>query len=273
MASVCIRSPPTRSPMRVARSAIQPPPSRFTASTRIRSADQALKPTRGGGWLADSGATSRRGSFTISSDAYRLSESMRNAPPQLLQPGIASATGSVELVPHRILDVEILVIVFGGPELSRRHDGCDNIVPERFRLREHSFGGLGETFLLVAVIEDRSAVLASYVAKLPVSHGRVDVFPEHLEELFVAHLLRIVDDLHDFRVPRGPRRDLLVAGIFLGSPHVARGRGDDARQGVVRRFHAPETAAPKCGDRLPGSGLLGRAGECVGEERCGEQAA
>src|SRR5256885_7192024 len=47
--------------MRLARSAIQPPPSRFTASTRTRSADQALYPTRGGGWLADWGATSRRG--------------------------------------------------------------------------------------------------------------------------------------------------------------------------------------------------------------------
>src|SRR5437867_12714913 len=104
---------------------------------------------------------------------------MRNAPPQLLQPGIASATGSVELVPHRILDVEILVIVFGGPELSRRHDRCDNIVPELFRLREHSFGGLGETFLLVAVLEDRSAVLLSSVAQLPVSHGRCDASSEH----------------------------------------------------------------------------------------------
>src|SRR5437899_4759969 len=52
--------------MRLARSAIQPPPSRFTASTRTRSADQALYPTRGGGWLADWGAGSRRGSFTVS---------------------------------------------------------------------------------------------------------------------------------------------------------------------------------------------------------------
>jgi len=88
--------------------------------------------------------------------------------PKLLQPGIATAAGSVELVPHRILDVEILVIVLGGPELSSRHDRCDDIFPERFRLREHFLGGFGEAFLLVGVMEDRGAVLASYVAKLPV---------------------------------------------------------------------------------------------------------
>src|SRR5258708_6867245 len=259
--------------MRLARSAIQPPPSRFTASTRIRSPDHALYPTSGGGWLEDSGAISRRGSFTISSDAYPVPDSMWNAPPQLLQPGIAPAAGSVELVPHRVLDVEILVIVFGGPELSGRHYRCDDIVFERFRLREHSFGGLREAFLLVGVIEDRRAVLVSYVAKLPVSHGRIDVFPEHFEELFVAHLLRIVEDLHDLRMTRGPRGHLLVAWVFLGSPHVAGGRGDDARQGVIGRFHAPETAARKCGYCLPGSGLLGGAGECVAEEWRGEQAA
>src|SRR5437899_476455 len=129
--------------MRLARSAIQPPPSRFTASTRTRSADQALYPTRGGGWLADWGAGSRRGSFTVSTGACRLPESMRHAPPQLLQPGIAAAAGSVELVPHRILDVEILVIVLGRPELSGRHDRCDDVFPERFRLREHCFGRFG----------------------------------------------------------------------------------------------------------------------------------
>src|SRR5437879_4004456 len=189
--------------MRLARSAIQPPPSRFTASTRTRSADQALYPTKGGGWLADWGATWRRGSFTVSTGACPLPESMRHAPPELLQPGIAAAAGSVELVPHRILDVEILVIVFGRPELSTRHDRCDDIFPERFRLREPFFGGFGEALLLVGVIEDRGAVLASYVAKLPVPHGRIDVLPEHFEELFVAHLLRIVEDLHDLRVPGG----------------------------------------------------------------------
>src|SRR5437899_10492116 len=111
---------------------------------------------------------------------------MWNAPPQLLQPRVAPAAGSIELVPHRILDVEILVIVLGGPELSGRHDRCDNIVLERFRLREHPFGGLGETFLLFGVIEDRGAVLAADVAELPVSYGRIDVFPEHFEEPFVA---------------------------------------------------------------------------------------
>src|SRR5438477_3611621 len=259
--------------MRLARSAIQPPPSPFTASTTTRCAYHALYPTRGGGWLAYWGATSTRGSPTTSTDPYRLPESMRHAPPQLLQPGITSAAGSVELVPHRIFDVKILVIIFSAPELSGRHDRCDDIVLERFRLREHPLGDLGEAFLLVGVIEDRGAVLASYVAKLPVSHGRIDVFPEHFEELFVSHLLRLVGDLHNLRAPRGSRGHLLVAGILLGSPHIAGGRGDHARQGVVGRFHAPETAARKCGYRLPGSGLLAGASERVDKECCGEQAA
>jgi len=40
------------------------------------------------------------------------------------------------------------------------------------------------------------------VAELPVPYGGVYVLPERFEELFVAHLLRIVDDLHHLRVPR-----------------------------------------------------------------------
>src|SRR6266513_4435881 len=274
MASVCIRSLPTRSPRRLARSAIQPPPSRFTASTRIRSSDQALYPTRGGGWLADSDAASRRGSFTVLSDAYRPLESMRDAPPQLLQARIAPAAGSVELVPHRILDVEILVIVFSRPELPGRHDGRDDVVPERFRFRERPLGGLRKTFLLFGVIEDRRAVLAADVTELPLAHGGIDVFQEHFEEFFVVHLFRIVDDLNDLRMARGPRGHFLVAGILLGSPHIAGGRGDDARKGVVRRLHAPEAAARKRGYCcLSGGERLGRAGDCMGEEGGGEQAA
>src|SRR5882724_5073061 len=63
--STCMRSLPTSSPIWFARAAIHPPPSRSTASRRIRSADHALKPTRGGGWFAESEAFFTRGSSIL----------------------------------------------------------------------------------------------------------------------------------------------------------------------------------------------------------------
>jgi len=60
--------------------------------------------------------------------------------------------------------------------------------------------------------------LAADVAELPVSYGRIDVFPEHVEEFFVVHLLRIVDDLHDLRVTCGPRGHLLHSWDFSWVP-------------------------------------------------------
>src|SRR5437879_12557037 len=111
---------------------------------------------------------------------------MRHAPPQLLQPGITAATGSVELVPHRILDVEILVIVLGGPELAGRHDRCDKIVLARFRRCDRSFRALGAPCLPVAVIEDRGAVLPSRVAKLPAAPAGIHRRPAPSAALVAA---------------------------------------------------------------------------------------
>src|SRR6266568_2992025 len=92
-ASVCRRSLPTSSPMRLAR-------------LRIRRLEVE--------------------SIHLYSFGCARAPSVRRATPQLLQPGVAPAAGAVELVAHRILDVEILVIVLGRPERSGRDDGSDD---------------------------------------------------------------------------------------------------------------------------------------------------
>src|SRR4029453_2191136 len=110
----------------------------------------------------------------------------RRSAPELLEHVIAPATPAVDLVTQRILLVVVLVIVLGGIERAGGTDRGDpgllqHVAPVRLllpgrRLRE----------LLVARCEDRGGVLRAAVAELAARVGRVDVAPEHLEQLGIA---------------------------------------------------------------------------------------
>src|SRR5262245_45530960 len=173
--------------------------------------------------------------------------------PQLFEPGIASAIEAVEFVEDGILHVIILMVLFGFVERAGRNDGGSNGLLEAFRNRR--LRGFSQHTLLVAVIEDRAAVLVAVVAELPILRQRIDVVPEHVEQLLIAHLGRVIHDLHRFGVAGAAARYLLVAGIGGVPAGIARGGADHALDFVEVGLYAPETAAGEGCSR----GLLGRA--------------
>src|SRR2546421_2020092 len=97
------------------------------------------------------------------------------------------------------------------------------------------------------MVEDGGAVLVPVVAELRILLRRVDVMPEHVEELLVTHLFWVIYDLDCFRMAGTAGRHLVVGRIFLVSAGVARGGGDHAGELVKWRLHAPEAAAGKGG--------------------------
>src|SRR5262249_58116175 len=118
--------------------------------------------------------------------------------PQLLEPGVASAIETIEFIADRILHVVILMVLFGFVERAGRHDsGLDRLLEALLNRR---LRGLRQRALLVGMIEDRAAVLVAVVAELPILRQRIDVVPEHVEQLLIAHLGRVVHDLHRFSV-------------------------------------------------------------------------
>src|SRR5262245_18048190 len=162
-------------------------------------------------------------------------------PPQLLEPRVASAIETVELVADRILLVVVLVVLLRLVERSRRHDlGLDRLLEA---LGDLSLRGLRQRPLLLAMREDRAAVLVAAVAELPILRQRIDVVPQHVDHLLVADLGRVVDDLDRLGMSGAAVRDLLVAGIDAAPADIARGGADHAFDLVEVGFHAPEAAA------------------------------
>src|SRR5262249_15103834 len=161
--------------------------------------------------------------------------------PQLFEPGIAPAIEAVEFVADGILHVVILMVLFGFVERAGRHDcGLDRLLEALLNRR---LRGFRQRSLLLAMIEDRAAVLVAVIAELPILRQGIDVVPEHVEQLVIAHLGRVVDDLYRFGMPGAAVRDLLVAGIGGVPAGVARGGADHAVDLVEIGLHAPETAA------------------------------
>src|SRR5262249_53156632 len=119
-------------------------------------------------------------------------------PPQFFEPGVSSAIEAIEFIADGILHVVILMVLLGFVERAGRHYCGRNVLLESVRNR--SLRGLRQRALLVAVIEDRAAVLVAVVAELPILRQRIDVVPEHVEQLLIAHLGRVVHDLHRFGV-------------------------------------------------------------------------
>src|SRR5262249_53253968 len=212
----------------------------------------------GGGGLAWARGGRRRGRapppLSAATDG-RSSSSILPAP-QLRQPRVAPAIVAVELVADRILQVIVLVIVLRLVERAGGHD------LRRHRLLEARLDPCLRRFrqsaLLVVVVEARGAVLVAVVAELAVLRQRIDVVPEHVEELLEAHVRRVVGDLDRFGVAGAAVRHLLVARVGDVAAGIARGSAHDAGDLVEIGLHTPEAAAREGRDlrRL----LSGRAG-------------
>src|SRR5271166_2429217 len=90
----------------------------------------------------------------------------------------------------------ILVVLFCLVERSGGRDlGLDRLLEAGLH---RGLRGFGKLALLVVMIKDRSSILIAVVAELPVLRQRIDVVPEHVQELLIAEPGRIVDDLDRF---------------------------------------------------------------------------
>ena len=166
---------------------------------------------------------------------------------------VAPAVVPVDLVPHRVLLVIVLVVLLGGVELRGVDDLGHDGGRKPLRLLQGFFRRLGKLFLLLVVVEDRRSVLVAVVAELGVPGQRVYVAPEDPEQLLIRDFRGVVDDLHGLGVPRPSGRHFLVGRVLLLSPRVSHRDGENPVPLVERGLHAPETAAREgCRRRLRG---------------------
>src|SRR5262245_13187594 len=122
---------------------------------------------------------------------------------------------------------------------------------------------LRQAFLVFIVVKDRRAILTANVAKLPIRRERIDIAPEHLEQLLVSYLFRIIGDLDYLGVSCLAGGYFLIRWIFLCAAGVTRDRRNNPIELVEGRLHAPEAAAGKGGlGRFGASSPLARGVEC-----------
>jgi len=131
-----------------------------------------------------------------------------------------------------------------------------------------------EPFLFLVVIEDGRSIPRPHIAELLVRRERIDVLPEHIEQLRVGDLRRSVENLDSIGVAGAARGYFLLRGALLVPARIAGRRRHDAWQRIERRLHAPEAAArERCFfmmriARLPA--LRFRAGYCHCEQTPGK---
>src|SRR5262249_17135828 len=127
-------------------------------------------------------------------------------PPQLLEPRIAPAIKAIKFIADGILQVVVLMVFLGFVERPGRYDlGCNRLLEA---LLDNRVGGFRLRTLLLTTIKDRAAVLIAVVAELPILRQRIDIVPEHLEQPAIAHLRRIVHDLHPLGMAGAAMRHL-----------------------------------------------------------------
>src|SRR6185312_5427002 len=147
---------------------------------------------------------------------------------------------------HAVLLQIALMVVFSYPEGGGGHDLRDDLLREPPALAKDLPGLLGQLLLLVVVIEDRRAVLRSYIRALAIEGGRVVVVPEDVEQRVVAHQRWIELDLDHFGVSGGVAAHFFVCGIGLRPAFIACGRGNDAGNLLESGLRSPEASGTKC---------------------------
>src|SRR5258707_1575987 len=100
-------------------------------------------------------------------------------------------------------------------------------------------------------IKDCAAILVAVVAELSILRQGIDVVPEHVEQLVVAYLGRVVHDLHRLGMTSAAVRDLLVGRIGRMTAGITRGLADHALDLVEIGLHTPEAAARESPNRPP----------------------
>src|ERR1700722_15665245 len=95
-----------------------------------------------------------------------------------------------------------------------------------------------DTFLLVGRIKDRGAITGSTVVSLPIQCGWIVNLKEELQQLAVAQLLRVKDDLYGL----GMGAMIAIGGVGNIPAAVSDARRDYTRVAAQQVLHAPKAA-------------------------------
>ena len=96
--------------------------------------------------------------------AWRRRAAVLLPSPDLFEPSLAATGSAVELVAHRVSQVEVLVIILGRIELGCRDDfGHDGLFEAAL---QGLLGFFRQPLLRLILIEDGGAILAAEVAEL-----------------------------------------------------------------------------------------------------------
>jgi len=118
--------------------------------------------------------------------------------------------------------------------------------PVEFRLRF-----LGCFSLLIGMIEYHGTVLRADIRTLPVDLGRIMQPPEIPEQLLVGDFIRIIFNLHRFRMARRARTYHLIRRIFQMTASVTDLRCDNSPDLREDMLHSPEASGSEgCGQEL-----------------------
>ena len=107
---------------------------------------------------------------------------------------------------------------------------------------------MGRSLLLRGERIDGRAVLGAVIVTLTHALRRVMVFPEHLEQLFIADDARVIHHTYRFSMTGLTGTDFAVGWVRRISSGVARSGAVHARQLPEQAFYAPEAAHGKQGD-------------------------
>src|SRR6266487_5602347 len=140
----------------------------------------------------------------------------------------------------------LLVIILCLPELRGRRDLGDDLPrvfarPLKLLLRS-SRGGL---FVRVAK-EDHRSILRANVGTLAIERGRIVNLPEHIEQLIIRHLRRVVGHFNALSVSGSARADIRIGRVIVPAAGVADSRRCHALDLAKRRLNSPEAARSKC---------------------------
>ena len=108
-----------------------------------------------------------------------------------------------------------LVVLFSPVKLRRRCDLCHNLPePEYTRHLNFLLRFSRQPCLFCIMIKNHGTVIGANVRTLAVQLCRVMDRPEHIQEMFVADLYRIIHNLDDLCMTGLPGAYILVSRIF-----------------------------------------------------------
>src|SRR4030042_3971171 len=148
----------------------------------------------------------------------------------------------IETIPERMVFIIILVILFCLIKFCELKNLRNDRFVERSGFSQGLFRFLSRSFLLVIVIENGTAILGAAVHKLSAPVARIDMFPESVEQFFVAYFGWIIIDLNGFYMTCLSGGYLRIGWILLLASRVARDHPHHTWQFLEISFCAPEAA-------------------------------